>query len=106
MKSNLYNPDGTLSVEAQSLISPKPDDMSRAEWRNKMKLFKISLSREDLEEFKRLRTNYINSVYYDRHPEKVKARSRIRVRDDRLREKERERQRKWYALHYKKIKHT
>ena len=100
---NLYNPDGTLSVEAQSLISPKPDDMSRAEWRNKMKLFKISLSREDLEEFKRLRTNYINSVYYDRHPEKVKARSRIRVRDDRLREKERERQRKWYALHYKKI---
>ena len=113
MKSNLYNPDGTLSLEVQSLISPKPTDMSMKEWKNKMKLFKISLSEEELVEFKRLRTNHTNSVYYDRHHRKKarsqqkdqatkKARSQQKDQDTKQ-EKARKYAALYYALHSKEI---
>ena len=55
MKSNLYNPDGTLSVEAQSLLSPKPADMSTKERRHCLRTFKLTLSHEELEAFHALK---------------------------------------------------
>jgi hypothetical protein len=76
MKTSLYNNDGTLSAQAQSLLSPKPDDMSMGEWINLSKEFRSQLSKEDRIIFKRLkdkerrrnRKDYIksyNKFYYE-----------------------------------------
>ena len=61
---NLYNNDGTLSAQAQLLLSHKPDDMSMAEWRKIIKEFKSQLSIQDAKEFARLKTNACNRANY------------------------------------------
>ena len=64
MKSlTLYNQDGSLSPEAQILISHRPDNVSRADWRKTLKDFRSKLSTEDLKEFERLRKNKLYSEY-------------------------------------------
>ena len=79
---NLYNQDGSLCLEAQTLLSCKPDDISMGEWKKKIKEFKVLLSIEDLKEFERLKTNSIaakyrteNPDYYQSNKEKIKARN-------------------------------
>lgn len=62
MKSNLYNPDGTLSVEAQSLLSPKPVDMSITERRKAFRDFDANLTTEEVAEFKQLKRLRWNSI--------------------------------------------
>lgn len=62
MKSNLYNPDGTLSVEAQSLLSPKPADMSITERRKAFRDFDAKLTTEEVAEFKELKRLKWNSI--------------------------------------------
>jgi len=62
MKSNLYNPDGTLSVEAQLLISPKPVDMSITERRKAFRDFDAKLTAEEVAEFKQLKRLRWNSI--------------------------------------------
>ena len=54
---NLYNQDGSLSPEAQFLLSPKPDDMSIAERRKIVKELKSLLSAEDLKQLGKLEKN-------------------------------------------------
>ena len=77
---NLYNQDGSLCLEAQTLLSCKPDDISMGEWKKKIKEFKVLLSIEDLKEFERLKTNSIaakyrteNPDYYQSNKEKIKV---------------------------------
>jgi hypothetical protein len=72
MKNLLYNNDGTLSTEVQFLLSTKPDEMSLAEWRKKLKEFKVQLSVKDLEKFNRLRNNAKTKRRYTKNPEKAK----------------------------------
>jgi hypothetical protein len=58
MKSlSLYNQDGSLSPEAQFLLSPKPDDMSIAERRKRVKELKSLMSAEDLKQLRKLQKN-------------------------------------------------
>lgn len=85
MKNLLYNNDGTLSTEAQFLISLKPDDMSLAEWRKRFKQFKSQLSVDDLEKFDHLRKKANNvhkkwyaKKWYAENSEKVKRDSKAR----------------------------
>jgi len=72
-KINLYNRDGSLSPEAQFLLSPKPDDMSIAERRKRVKVLKSLLSAEDLKEFERLRKIKQSAKWRAGNPEKVRA---------------------------------
>lgn len=80
MKTSLYNPDGTLSIEAQSLLSSKPDDMSISEWRKIIKQFKSQLSEVDIKKFKRLQKKKHraknNADWINRNPEKAKKSQR------------------------------
>ncbi len=62
MKSNLYNPDGTLSVEAQSLLSSKPIDMSIVKRRKAFRDFDATLTTEEAKEFRRLKRLRWNSI--------------------------------------------
>ena len=74
MKSlTLYNQDGSLSPEAQLLISHRPDNVSRADWRKTLKDFRSKLSTEDLKEFERLRNNKRCAKRRAENPEKVSA---------------------------------
>ena len=61
---NLYNQDGSLYSEAQLLLSSRPDEMSLAEWRKRMKDFKFQLSTEDLKEFEKIRKKKLQSEYH------------------------------------------
>jgi len=72
-KINLYNRDGSLSPEAQFLLSPKPDEMSIAERRKRVKVLKSLLSAEDLKEFERLRKIKQSAKWRAGNPEKVTA---------------------------------
>ena len=75
---NLYNNDGTLSAQAQSLLSPRPDNISVSEWRKKIKKFKDQLVVVDRERFQKLQRREYNK----RNPEKAKERSiRYRARN-------------------------
>ena len=76
MKTNLYNQDGTLSTQAQSLLSPKPDDMSMSERRKLFKEFKSQLSEEDLKEFARLKINSAGRICHQQNKEERNAYSR------------------------------
>ena len=76
MKTNLYNNDGTLSSQAQSLLSSKPDDMSIVEWRKLFKEFKSQLSEEDAKEFDRLRVNVYSRAYNQQNKEERRIRNR------------------------------
>jgi hypothetical protein len=76
MKTNLYNNDGTLSAQAQSLLSPKPVDMSIAERRKSFKEFKSQLSEEDAKEFARIRINAKSKAYQHETKEKRSAHTR------------------------------
>jgi hypothetical protein len=70
MKSiSLYNNDGTLSTEAQLLISGRPDSISYADWRKRIKSFMSQLSTQDVKEYKRLRTAATAARHYAKHPE-------------------------------------
>jgi hypothetical protein len=51
----LYNQDGTLSFEAQQLLSGMPEGVSLKEWRTKFKQFQDSISAEERQCFKALR---------------------------------------------------
>jgi hypothetical protein len=62
MKSNLYNPDGTLSVEAQSLLSPKPADVSVTERRKAFQAFDAKLTVKEVAEFKQLKRLKWNGI--------------------------------------------
>jgi hypothetical protein len=74
MKSiSLYNQDGSLCSEAQFLLSHRPDNVSRADWRKTLKDFRNQLSPEDLKEFERLRKNKRNAKWRAENPEKVSA---------------------------------
>ena len=73
---NLYNNDGTLSTQAQSLLSPKPDDMSIGEWRKLFKEFKSQLSAEDVKEFVRIKINASSKAYYQENKEERNAHDR------------------------------
>lgn len=77
MKTSLYNNDGTLSSQAQSLLSPKPDDMSIGEWRRLFKEFKSQLSEEDVKEFARLKVNAWAQAYCQQNKEERKAQQKI-----------------------------
>ena len=72
MKTSLYNQDGSLCTEAQTLLSIKPTDMSMGEWKKKIKELKVLLSIEDLKEFERLKKNSIAAKYRKGDQEKVK----------------------------------
>ena len=72
LMKNLYNQDGSLCLEAQLLLPSKPDNMSTAEWRKRIKEFRVQLSVEDLKEFKRLKTNSNRAKYQTENSEKVK----------------------------------
>ena len=73
MNTNLYNHDGTLSTQAQLLLSPKPADMSIGEWRKRTKEFKLLLSAEELKEFNRVKKSIFNKKWITNNPEKAKA---------------------------------
>ena len=73
MKTSLYNQDGSLSPEAQLLISHKPDDMSREEWKKRIKAFKSQLCAKDIKEFERLKKNKQTARRRAENPEKVRA---------------------------------
>jgi hypothetical protein len=73
MKTSLYNQDESLCSEAQLLISPKPDGVSRTDWRKRKKEFKTLLSAEDAREFERIRKNKQTTRRRAENPEKVKA---------------------------------
>ena len=96
MKSiSLYNNDGTLSTQAQSLLSPKPADMSMGEWKKIIKEFKSQLSEEDVKEFKRLQKKKHraknNADWIAKNPQKSK-------------ESERKSSAKWRAKNPEKVK--
>jgi len=80
MKTSLYNNDGTLSAQAQSLLSPKPDDMSMGEWRKVQKQFRSQLSKEDLKEFnllrKKARAKQASKNWRSKNSEKTKGYSK------------------------------
>ena len=70
---NLYNQDGSLCLEAQTLLSRKPDDISMGEWRKKLKKFRAQLSAEDLKEFNRVKATAANAIWRAENPEKAKV---------------------------------
>lgn len=70
MNTNLYNHDGTLSAQAQSLLSPKPAYMSMTEWRKILKEFRSQLSKEDAKIFIILR----RQTYEHKNKERIKVR--------------------------------
>lgn len=114
---NLFNQDGSLSPEAQFLLSFKPDDMSRGEWIKLVRKFKSSLSAEDLKEFERLKTcvrnakwraanpersNQMSDDWRAKNPEKKKAQeAKWRAENP---EKQKENWEKWYAENTERAK--
>ena len=68
---NLYNEDGSLSPEAESLLFPKPSDKTLGEWQKILKTYRSQLSQEDLKEFKRLRANAGVRSLYAKNPTKA-----------------------------------
>jgi DNA-nicking Smr family endonuclease len=72
MKSiSLYNNDGTLSSRAQSLLSPKPADLSMSEWRKILRSFKKELSLQDGVEFDKLRRKARDQDHYKNNKDKM-----------------------------------
>ena len=94
MKTNLYNNDGTLSTQAQSLLSPKPDDMSIGEWRKLFKEFKSQLSEEDVKEFDRLAQIARGRAYHQKYKEERNA--YLRAYSQKHKEKRREQNKIYY----------
>ena len=87
MNTNLYNHDGTLSAQAQSLLSPKPDAVSMKDWRKLLEEFKSQLSEKDCIEFTQLRKKFYrqehkedlteyHKVYYQKHKEDLSAKNK------------------------------
>ena len=76
MNTNLYNNDGTLSTQAQSLLSSRPADMSMGEWKKIIKEFKSQLSEQDVKEFARLKRKALRKAVYQKNRKKDNARSR------------------------------
>ena len=103
MKStSLYNLDGSLSPEAQQLLSHRPDGVSIADWRKTLKKFRDQLSPEDLKEFERLRNNKRYAKRRAENPEKVSAeRAKWRAENP---EKVSADSAKWYAENTEKAK--
>ncbi len=94
MNTNLYNHDGTLSTQAQLLLSPKPADMSVGEWRKILKEFRSQLSKEEVRQFAILKKKASNARYYDNNKasewrknnsDKIKEYSKKRYWNDRER---------------------
>jgi septum formation topological specificity factor MinE len=74
MKSiSLYNQDGSLCSEAQFLLLPKPDNVSRKEWRKILKEFRAQLSIGDTKEFNTLKNRAACKYYYALHTDCVKV---------------------------------
>jgi hypothetical protein len=69
---NLYNPDGTISIEAQYLLPSRPDHVSPKEWNALLKAFKELLTQEELKEFQRLKSNERCKKYRRAHPDVVR----------------------------------
>lgn len=72
----LYNQDGTLSTEAKSLISNRPIGMTKTEWSKILKEFKSKLSESDINEFDRLRKNFMYAKYRKTNYETFKESNR------------------------------
>ena len=72
-KINLRNQDGSLSPEAQPLLSSKPDNVSRKEWMKRLKDFRAKLSKEDVKEFQRLKKCIRSKKWAAENPAKCKA---------------------------------
>ena len=70
MNTNLYNSDGTLSAQAQLLLSPKPTDMSMGEWIKLRKKFKSQLSAEDSIEFDKAKKRASAKAWEQKNQEK------------------------------------
>ena len=85
---NLYNNDGTLSTQAQSLLSPKPANMSMTEWKKILKDFKLQLSQEDKREFINLRKRVVLSINFQNNKEKRNTYCRAYQRAYRQKNKE------------------
>ncbi len=77
MKTSLYNNDGTLSAEAQSLLFLKPDNMLKGEWIKAQKQFHSKLTSSESKEFKRLKRNARQVRWLKQNPDKdLKAKER------------------------------
>jgi hypothetical protein len=103
---NLYNPDGSLCLEAQLLLSGKPNNVSRAEWRKRSKEFKALLSTEDIKEFNKIRSKNFCLKWHVNNPEKAKE---LRAKSDvkwyaNNPEKAKKRSADWYANNPEKAK--
>jgi hypothetical protein len=70
---NLYNNDGTLSIQAQLLLSPKPDNVSMTEWRKLMKEFKSLLSVNECIEFSEWKKSARCKTYREANKEAIKT---------------------------------
>ena len=108
---NLYNQDGSLCSEAQSLlISPKPETMTTAEWRKKIKKFKSSLSEQHAKTFTILRkkavANATAAKWYVNHSETAKLKSSLwrKQNPDKVKQQLNSTQRKEYDKSYLKTK--
>lgn len=90
MKSiSLYNNDRTLSTQAQSLLSSKPDNMSMKEWRKILDNFRSQLSEGDAKEFTRLKVNAWQRAYHQQNKEEKNAQQRA------YRQQNKEKARSW-----------
>ena len=117
MKTSLYNNDGSLTPEAQLLISHKPDDMSREEWKKRIKAFKSQLCAKDIKEFERLKKNKQTARRRAENPEKVRAENakcraknpeKVKAENAKWRaenpEKAKESNARWYAENPEKVR--
>jgi hypothetical protein len=89
MKTSLYSNDGSLCSEAQFLLSSKPDNMSRTDWRKISKEFKSSLLNKDITEFERLKKIATNAKHYANNSEKIKLSNKRNKAKDPQKTKER-----------------
>lgn len=100
----LYNQDGTLSTQAQSLISSKPDHLSMKEWKKILEDFRSQLSKEEVRQFAILKRKAMQKRYLQNNPEKVKASRQKSRNNPENRKKNQEYQRSYHKTYYKNDK--
>jgi hypothetical protein len=72
----LYNNDGTLSTQAQLLLSNRPEGTTMRNWQKQLKEFRSLLSSQEVAEFNRLRKNAMAVRYRNANPERVKQQTK------------------------------
>ena len=99
LMKNLYNEDGTLSTEAQFLLtSPKPNDIAMKEWKTMLKNFKLQLSQEDKREFIKLRNRAVREPFFKKNKEETRSYQKA------YRQKNKEERRAYQKVYYQKNK--